>query len=302
MRVGPDGSLLNYHGPSEQEAAVGLFDSSERPLSALAERLLKSLANDMCRTQRTSSLRSTSGWWNGQPVQEEASNNAFDSPKNTSTPQKQSHQTGDLPLPSRPSKGTTPVIIEENSASTKNQLMMQGDKAAASAFRRPSFQDQQHESSTRLVPQDQYQQPIKPRHEVATGAFALQPQADSAWLTHSSWGDEPALQFQTARSLDEERPPSPSFDATLEEDQMLSEQQPMVNLAADSMMLGNFSPPSNLLSQFVSQDVEEEVDGNSPNVLAKVGHPKRPAVLPLPVPKRKPTFSVPFKQNNGTAP
>ena len=123
VRVGPDGSLLNYHGPSEQEAAVGLFDSSERPLSALAERLLKSLANDMCRTQRTSSLRSTSGWWNGQPVQEEASNNAFDSPKNTSTPQKQSHQTGDLPLPSRPSKVTTPVIIEENSASTKNQLI-----------------------------------------------------------------------------------------------------------------------------------------------------------------------------------
>ena len=57
-----------------------------------------------------------------------------------------------------------------------------------------------------------------------------------------------------------------------------------------------------IVSQFVSQDVEEEVDGNSPNVLAKVGHPKRPAVLPLPLPKRKPTFSVPFKQNNGTAP
>ena len=126
--------------------------------------------------------------------------------------------------------------------------MMQGDKAAASALRRPSFQDQ------------------------------------------------PDLWMKKGRHL------LHSFDVTIEEDQMLSEQQPMMSLAADSMMLGNFSSPSNLLSQFVSQDVEEEVDGNSPNVLANVGHPKRSAVLPLPVPKRKPTFSVPFKQNNGTAP
>ena len=36
---------------------------------------------------------------------------------------------------------------------------------------------------------------------------------------------------------------------------------PTANQGADSMMLGNFSPPSNLLSQFVSQDVEEEVAG-----------------------------------------
>ena len=135
-------------------------------------------------------------------------------------------------------------------------------------------------------------------------ADLLTDSADSAWLTHSSWADEPALRLQATRSLDEERPPSPSFDVTLEEDQILSEQQPMMSLATDSMMLGNFSPPSNLLSQFVSQDVEEEeeeVDGNSPNVLAKVGHPKRPAALPLPVPKRKPTFSAPFKRNNNTS-
>ena len=48
--------------------------------------------------------------------------------------------------------------------------------------------------------------------------------------------------------------------------------------------------------------VEEEVVGNSSNVMAKEGHPKRPAALPLPVPKRKPTFSAPFKKSNGTAP
>ena len=75
----------------------------------------------------------------------------------------------------------------------------------------------------------------------------------------------------------------------MEEDQTFSEHPPMVVLAAnqegaDSMMLGNFSPPSNLLSQFVSQDVEEEEeDGNSSNV-AKEGHPKRPAAAALPLP------------------
>ena len=46
-----------------------------------------------------------------------------------------------------------------------------------------------------------------------------------------------------------------------------------------------------------SQDVEEEVDdkSGSPNVMVEIAHPKRPAALPLPVPKRKPTFSAPFK-------
>ena len=298
MQVGHDGSLLNYHGPSEQEAAVRLFDTSERPLSALAGRLLKSLANDQCQTRRTSASRSTSGWWNGQPVEEETRNTAFPGPNVTSTPQKQPHQAGDVPQPIRPSNVTTPVFNQENCTITKSRLMMPGGRATDVELQRPSFQEQQHVSSTRLVPQGQHQhqQPIEPRQEVAGG--------DSAWLTHSSWADEPALRLQATRSLDEERPPSPSFDVTLEEDQILSEHQPMMSLATDSMMLGNFSPPSNLLSQFVSQDVEEEeeeVDGNSPNVLAKVGHPKRPAALPLPVPKRKPTFSAPFKRNNNTS-
>jgi hypothetical protein len=213
-------------------------------------------------------------------------------------PAMQGGHPGDVPQPIRPIKVTAPVFNQENYTNTRSQLMIHGGRATAVELQRPSFQEQQHVSSTRLVPQVQHQQLIEPRQEVARGVFALQPQADSAWLTHSSWTDEPSLRLQVTRSLDEERPPSPSFDVTMEEDQMLSEQQP---IAADSMMLGNFSPPSNLLSQFVSQDVEEEEgDGNSPNV--KVGHPKRPAALPLPVPKRKPTFSAPFKRNSGTAP
>ena len=179
-----------------------------------------------------------------------------------------------------------------------------GGRATAFEQQSPVLQEQQHVLSRRIVGQVLHQQPVEPRREVARGPFALQAQADCAWLTHSSWADEPALRLEATRCLDEERPPSPSFDVTMEEDQMLSEQQPGMSLAPDSMMLGNFSPPANLLSQFVSQDVEEEeVDGNSPNVMAKVGpDPKRPAALPLPVPKRKPTFSAPLKRNNGNTP
>ena len=175
-------------------------------------------------------------------------------------------------------------------------------------LQRSSFHEQQCVSSSRPLAQAQHQQPIEPDHEVARGGFDVQPRADnnSAWLMQSSWTDEPALRLRATGSLDEERPPSPSFDATMEEDQTFSDHPSMVRLAAnlegaDSMMLGNFSPPSNLLSQFVSQDVEEEEDGNSSNVKAKEGHPMRPVALPLPVPKRKPTFSAPFKRNNNTS-
>ena len=126
VQVGPDGSLLNYHGPSEKEAAIRLFDASKRPLSAVAERLLKSLANDKGQTQRTSaSSRSTSGWWNGQPVEEETRNDVFSGPNiTTSTPQKQPDQATSVPR--RPSKVTTTVFNEEDSTNTNSQLMVQG--------------------------------------------------------------------------------------------------------------------------------------------------------------------------------
>ena len=289
VQVGPDGRLLNYHGPSEQEAATRLFETSERPLSALAGRLLKTLDNDARRTQESSASRSTSGWWNGQPVEEATRNTVFTGPSITSTPQKQLHQAGDVLQPLRPSKATAAnesfevaLFNQEHPTITNSQLMMR--EGGRSELERPPVEEEQVQ---------------KHQQEVVRGA--LQPQVHSAWRTHSCWADEPALQLQATESLEEARPPSPSFDVTMEEDQILSEQQPTMrpaaNQGADSMMLGNFSPPSNLLSQFVSQDVEEEVDDNSgsPNVMVEIGHPKRPAALPLPVPKRKPTFSAPFK-------
>ena len=300
VQVSPDGSLLNYHGPSEQEAAVRLFDTSERPLSSLAERLLENLANDTRRTQGSAAARSNSGWWNGQPVnEEETRNTTFIGPNITSTPQKQPHQDGDVPQPMRPSKVAT--VNNSIEFAAFNQENPTNIRATATELQRPSHQEQHHVSSTRIFPQVRLE-PSEPRQEMR-GAFALQPHADSVWLTHSSWTDEPGLRI---RSQVEARPPSPSFDVTLdedlavEEDQIFSEQEtmmgPTANQGADSMMLGNFSPPSNLLSQFVSQDVEEEVD----NVMATVNS-WRPAALPLPVPKRKPTFSAPFKPNKGSA-
>ena len=234
--------------------------------------------------------------------EEETRNTTFSGPNITSTPQKPPHQDGDVPYPMRPSKVAT--VNNSFEFAAFNQENPTINRATANELQRLPLQEQHHVSSTRFSPQVNRLGPSEPRQEVAGGAFALQPQADSAWLTHSSWSDEPGLR---ARSHVEARPPSPSFDVTLDEDlaveddQILSEQQPMMgstaNQGADSMMLGNFSPPSNLLSQFVSQDMEEEVD----DVTATVGHPWRPAALPLPVPKRKPTFSAPFKPNKGSA-
>jgi len=310
VQVSPDGSLLNYHGLSEQEAAERLFDTSERPLSSLAERLLETLAHDTHRTQGPGAARSNSRWWNGQLVEEETRNSAFAGPNSTSTPQKPPYQGVDLPQPMRPSKvATVNNYFEVAEFNQENPTII---RANANGLQRPPLHEEYYvsTSSTSIPPQVQRLEPSEPRQEVAGGAFALQPQADSAWLTHSSWTDEPGLR---TRSQVEARPPSPSFDVTLdedwimEEDQIMSEQQPMMrpapNQGADSMMMGNFSPPSNLLSQFVSQDVGEEVDEGlwSPKV-DNVGHLRRPAALPLPLPKRKPTFSAPFKPNKGTAP
>ena len=117
VQVGPDGRLLNYQGASEQEAAVRLFDKSERTLSALAGRLLESLANDAGQTQGRSASRSTSGWWNGQPVEGESRNNALPGQNITSTPQKQPDQAGDVPQPLRPSK------VSNQESSTRSELM-----------------------------------------------------------------------------------------------------------------------------------------------------------------------------------
>ena len=82
----------------------------------------------------------------------------------------------------------------------------------------------------------------------------------------------------------------------------------------ESMMLDNFSPPSNMLSQFVSQNLEEEKSNMSrsqgqtftaDNLASLPGGP-RPVQhvqhVKLPVPRRKPTFSAPYKVGTASRP
>ena len=69
VQLDPDGNVV-YQGASERETTVRLFDTSLRPLSSTAEKLLKIIAEDQRRTPGPGSTaaRPTSGWWNGQPV------------------------------------------------------------------------------------------------------------------------------------------------------------------------------------------------------------------------------------------
>ena len=82
----------------------------------------------------------------------------------------------------------------------------------------------------------------------------------------------------------------------------------------ESMMLDNFSPPSNMLSQFVSQNLEDEKSNmcrsqgqscTAENLASLPGSP-RPVQhvqhVQLPVPRRKPTFSAPFKVGTASRP
>ena len=144
-------------------------------------------------------------------------------------------------------------------------------------------------------------------------------QPHSAWLSQSSW-----VGCQQG-SNSEGKQPSPKFDETPdEEDQHLqmADQSLRDQLVAaspiehenESLMLDNFSPPSNMLSQFVSQNLEDENSNMSrsqgqsctaENLASSPGGP-RPVqhVQPvqLPVPRRKPTFSAPFKVGTASRP
>ena len=311
VQVGPGDSLLHFHGPSAEEAASRLFDTSERPLSGLAERLLETISEDRRRTQGT--VGSASGWWNGQPVDDETRSNAFLSLNNTSTPQKQPHQGGGLPQPQRPSKTAMvnssfsgALIYHEDPSIINDEVMQEsridGCSVLGDELRRASFHDQNYVSSSKVLPHSQHHQPFGPREGVTKGVNSLQPQVDSGWLTQSSWVDGHGLQMQPTRSPRQANPPSPSFDVTMEEDQSFSELQLLPRPAGQGtnpMTLNNFSPPSNLLPQFVSKDMEEEGNDVSrtpevDNVMGKVALPIKSVVLP--VPKRKSTFSAPFKR------
>ena len=104
VQVDPDGNVV-YQGASERGTTVRLFDTSLRPLSSTAEKLLKIIAEDQRRTPGPGSTaaRPTSGWWNGQPVDQGRSASPR-SPNFTSTPLKQQDHT--IPEPSRPTKMT----------------------------------------------------------------------------------------------------------------------------------------------------------------------------------------------------
>ena len=138
----------------------------------------------------------------------------------------------------------------------------------------------------------------------------------SAWLSQSSW-----VGCQQG-SNSEGKQPSPKFDETPdEEDQQLpmTDQSLRDQLAVaspieqenESMMLDNFSPPSNMLSQFVSQNLEDEKSNMSrsqgqsctvENLASLPGGPRPVQHVQLPVPRRKPTFSAPFKVGTASRP
>ena len=135
-------------------------------------------------------------------------------------------------------------------------------------------------------------------------------QPHSAWLSQSSW-----VGCQQG-SNSEGKQPSPKFDETPdEEDQQLpmTDQSLRDQLAVaspieqenESMMLDNFSPPSNMLSQFVSQNLEEEKSNMSrsqgqtftaDNLASLPGGPRPVQHVQQPVPRRKPAFSAPFNR------
>ena len=69
VQVDPDGNVV-YQGASERGTTVRLFDTSLRPLSSTAEKLLKIIAEDQRLTPGPglTAARPTSGWWNGKLV------------------------------------------------------------------------------------------------------------------------------------------------------------------------------------------------------------------------------------------
>ena len=69
VQVDPDGNVV-YQGASERGTTVRLFDTSLRPLSSTAEKLLKIIDEDQRPTpgQNRTAARPTSGWWDGRGV------------------------------------------------------------------------------------------------------------------------------------------------------------------------------------------------------------------------------------------
>ena len=341
VQVDPDGNVV-YQGASEREATVRLFDTSLRPLSSTAEKLLKMIAEDQRRTPGpgTTAARPTSGWWNGQPVDQGRS--AYPrSPNFTSTPLKQQDHT--ITEPSRPTKMTvaddqfrgaqgfqrqrdefaTTTRLGHGTYTSEaiNQNRVGAGSRALSDPPSPPCRKEEHHAPSTLKLQNRHQQPllneVHSASHLTRASFNLQPH--SAWLSQSSWvGCQQGLNF-------EGKQPSPKFDETPdEEDQQLpmSDQSLRDQLAAaspiehenESLMLDNFSPPSNMLSQFVSQNLEDEKSNMSrsqgqscpaENLASSPGGP-RPVQhvqhVQLPVPRRKPTFSAPFKVGTASRP
>merc|ERR1719209_2354241 len=338
VQVDPDGNVV-YQGASERETTLRLFDTSLRPLSSTAEKLLKIIAEDQRRTPGPGSTaaRPTSGWWNGQPVDQ-------GSPNFTSTPMKQQDHT--IPEPSRPTKMTvadvqfrgaqgfqrqrdefatttrlghgtyTCAVVSQNRVGAGSRVLLDPPS--------PPCRKEEHYAPTTVKLQNRHQQPLLNEAHSAShltrASSNLQPH--SAWLSQSSW-------FGCQQGLNSEgKQPSPKFDETPDEE---DEQLPMADqslrdqlVAAspiehenESMMLDNFSPPSNMLSQFVSQNLEDEKSNmsrsqgqsctaenlaSSPGGPRPVQHVQHVQHVQLPVPRRKPTFSAPFKVGTASRP
>ena len=328
--------------PRSGGTTVRLFDTSLRPLSSTAEKLLKIIAEDLRRTPGPglTAARPTSGWWNGQPVDQGRS--AYPrSPNFTSTPLKQQDHT--IPEPSRPTKMTvaddqfrgahgfqrqqdefatttrlghgtyTCEAVNQNRVGTGSRVLLDPST--------PPCRKEEHHAPATVKLQNRHQQPLLNEAHSAShltrASSNLQPH--SAWLSQSSW-----VGCQQG-SNSEGKQPSPNFDETPDEE---DEQLPMADqslrdqlVAAspiehenESLMLDNFSPPSNMLSQFVSQNLEDENSNMSrsqgqsctaENLASSPGRP-RPVQhvqhVQLPVPRRKPTFSAPFKVGTASRP
>ena len=341
VQVDPDGNVV-YQGASEREATVRLFDTSLRPLSSTAEKLLKIIAEDQRRTPGpgTTAARPTSGWWNGQPVDQGRS--AYPrSPNFTSTPLKQQDHT--ITEPSRPTKMTvaddqfrgaqgfqrqrdefaTTTRLGHGTYTSEaiNQNRVGAGSRALSDPPSPPCRKEEHHAPSTLKLQNRHQQPllneVHSASHLTRASSNLQPL--SAWLSQSSWvGCQQGSNSEGKQS-------SPKFDETPDEedqrlpmaDQSLRDQLAVaspIEQENESMMLDNFSPPSNMLSQFVSQNLEEEKSNMSrsqgqtftaDNLASLPGGP-RPVQhvqhVQLPVPRRKPTFSAPFKVGTGSRP
>jgi len=242
VQVDPDGNVV-YQGASERETTLRLFDTSLRPLSSTAEKLLKIIAEDQRRTPGPglTAARPTSGWWNGQPVDQGRSASPR-SPNFTSTPLKQQDHT--IPEPSRPTKMTvaedqfrgahgfqrqrdefaTTTRLDHGTCTSErvNQNRVGAGSRVLLDPPSPPCRKEEHYAPTTVKLQNRHQQPLLNEVHIAShltrASSNLQPH--SAWLSQSSWvGCQQGSNF-------EGKQPSPKFDETPDEE---DEQLPMAD-------------------------------------------------------------------------